>query len=255
MASVNFFKLKGGGDVARILRHCDKQERLQRDHQNIHIDKSLTDQNGQMRSRGDYYQTFNYYRDRIQKLDDTTNTNRRRDRVTAFALESAAPEGMPIQDFANIVGNRISQMYGKQNIVNLYIHQDEQHQYMDQGQIRTSRHHVHAVVIPEIGGKLDGKHFSSKASMQRLNQLIDADCRERGYTFLTGVKPRHKSVEELKRASDKELYDYEQLKGKYERLRAFCDQIQMQNGLTVAQTFDNHEQSQRGQLDMDRDSR
>lgn len=239
MASVNFMKLKGGSDVARILRHCDAEMRLKQQHSNVHIDKSKTHLNGQMIARGDYDQSLGYYMQRIQDLDATTNTNKRRDRVTCFALEVPAPEGMPVSDFAQIVGNRISQMYGRRNIVNLYVHQNEQHQYMDHGQIRTSRHHIHAIVIPEIDGKLDGKHFSSKSRMQRLNQLIDTDCREKGFIFLTGGKPRHRSVEELKRASDRELYDYEQLKGKYERLRAFCDDLTMPDGKSsVTQAFD-----------------
>lgn len=252
MASVNFLKLKGGSDVSRILRHCDQRERLQRDHKNIHIDKSLTDQNGQMKSRGGYKKTFSYYTNRINELDATTNTNKRKDRVTAFALEVPAPEGMPIQDFANIVGHRIAQMYGMNNIVNLYVHQDEQHQYFDHGEIKTSRNHVHGIVIPEINGKLDGKHFSSRARMKQLNRLIDADCREKGYIFLTGVKPRHRSVEELKRASDQELLDYEHLQGKYERLRAFCDDLTMPDGKSVTQAFDKSErQMQKNNLAQD----
>lgn len=247
MASVNFLKLKGGGDVSRIIRHCDKSMRLKQQHSNVHIDKSKTDHNGQMRSRGDYKASFDYYEKRIQELDSTTNTNKRKDRVTAFALEVPTPENMPVQSFATIVGNRIAQMYGKRNIVNLYVHQDEQHQYFDNGQIKTSRHHVHAIVVPEIDGKLDGKHFSSKARMQRLNRLIDADCRDLGYIFLTGSKPRHKTVEELKRDSQNELMDYEVLQGKYDRLRAFCESIELENGRTATEEFDRRES--RGFLD------
>lgn len=243
MASVNYLKLKGGADVARIIRHCDKLERQksEREHANVHIDKSKSISNGQMTQRGDYKKTMAYYHQRIADLDTTTNTNHRKDRVTAFSLEVPAPENMPINEFANIVGTRVSEMYGKQNIINLYVHQDEQHEYIDHGEKKLSRNHIHAVVIPEIHGKLNGKQFSSKSNMKRLNALIDKDCRQRGFIFMTGAEPRKKSVEELKRASEKEIQDIEQLQGKYERLRAFASRYKTKSGQTITELFDQSE--------------
>ena len=256
MASVNYLKLKGGADVARIIRHCDKLERQksEREHANIHIDKSKSEFNGQMGQRGDYKKTMAYYHQRIADLDATTNTNHRKDRVTAFSLEVPVPENMPINEFANIVGKRVTEMYGKQNIVNLYVHQDEQHEYIDHGEKKLSRNHVHAVVIPEIHGKLNGKQFSSKSNMKRLNALIDKDCQQRGFIFMTGAEPRKKSVEELKRASEKELQDIKQLQGKYERLRAFTSRYKTKSGQTITELFDQSEikQSKPKSIELDR---
>lgn len=240
MASVNFMKLKGDADVARVLRHCDQRERLKHEHKNEHINKELTGQNGQMKNRGGYAQSYGYYKDRIKHLDATTNKNHRKDRVTAFALEASCPEGMNLQEFADIVGRNISRMYGFRNVVNFYVHQDEKHEYLDDGKWVMSRHHVHAIVIPEIDGQLRGKEFSSKERMQLLNKAIDRDCRARGYIFLTGAGGRHKSVEDLKLKSNAELIAYEQLKGKYERLRDFCGQYEI-DGQSLLDKFDKQE--------------
>lgn len=84
---------------------------------------------------------------------------------------------------------------------------DEIHEYYDHGEIRKSLAHVHIPVIPEVGGRLNGKVFSSKAQMQNLNRSIDKACLNElgGPGFLTGEHPRQRSVEELKLESYKEL--------------------------------------------------
>lgn len=252
MASVNYMKLHGRADVARIARHCDVRERQQHEHSNIHIDKTKTDKNGQMKSRGFYSDTMAYYDNRIADLDATTNTNKRRDRVTAFALEIPKPEQIPMKQFSLICMNRIREMYGRNNIVNFYIHNDEQHDYMDHGEIRTSLDHVHAIVIPEIDGRLNGKKFSSKSNMKKLNQMIDADCRSCGFTFMTGAEPRKRTVEELKRASEKEIQELYDVKGKYERLRKFAGRYKTKTGQSITEEFDKTEMKRGKSQDIER---
>lgn len=250
VASVNYLKLHGRADVARIVRHCDIRERKKHEHSNIHINKEYSELNGQMKGRGWYEDSMRYYDQRIADLDATTNTNKRKDRVTAFSLEIPFPEKneygneIPTNDFVNIVGRRVSGLYGKDNVVNLYIHKDEKHEYLDHGEVKMSRDHIHCIVIPEIDGKLNGKAFSSKSNMKRLNKLIDADCKERGFIFLTGAEPRKKSVEELKRASEKELRDIEELRGKYQRLREFAGNYKTKSGQSITELFDKSERSE-----------
>ena len=223
MASVNYMKLKSQTEVARLIRHCDKTTRAQDTHSNPHIDKEMTQHNGQMRSRGGCEDALQYYTNRIAQLDNTTNRNHRKDRVTAFSLEVPAPEGMSITTFSGIVLGCIGTMYGKDNIIQAYAHRDEVHQYIDHGQIRTSREHLHVLVIPEINGQLNGKAFSSRTRMRQLNKSIDQACRNKGYIFLTGTTPRRQTVEELKRASQAEIDRLKAVEGRYERLRSLCD--------------------------------
>lgn len=196
MASVNFSKCKAGtGDAGALMRHCDKEERLQHEHSNEHIDKTLTSTNEQTHS---YRNAMERFRDRLNELDNTTNTNKRKDRVECFALESAVPDRMNPVEFANIMIREVSKQYGKENLVSVYLHKDEVHEYMDRGELKVSKVHVHMFVVPEHDGRLNGKWFSSRANMQKLNKAIDAQCKERGFVYMTGEHPRKRSVEELK---------------------------------------------------------
>ena len=201
MASVNFKKLKSANDVKAMLRHCDKEERLKHEHSNKEINKDLTYKNITF-VKADYRATCKRFDNRIKTLDETTNTNKRKDRVQAFGLTIPACKDMSDNEskhFFQDVIKHIIQKFGKDNIVWAGVHYDEIHDYIDGKNIETSRAHMHVYVVPEISGKLDGKTFSSKANMIALNNEIDSIARDKYKTiFLTNEKPRKKSVEELK---------------------------------------------------------
>lgn len=204
MASVDYKKCKAGtGAAGALLRHCDAQERLQHDHSNEHIDKSLTPGNRQ--GARSYRQTMAALRDRLAELDAVPGANRRKDRVECFMLEVPIPAGHDPQRFAEMAVREISDLYGERNVLNWYLHTDEIHQYMDHGEIKTSLAHIHVPVVPEVDGRLNGKAFSARARMIELNKRIDERAREMGGpAFLTGEHPRQRSVEELKQASYRE---------------------------------------------------
>lgn len=197
MASVNFLKCKAGSgnEAGALMRHCDRDERLRHDHANVHIDKMVTPFNLQMDS---YRQSMEHLKSRLRTLDSTTNRNKRRDRVECFVLESVVPEGMTELRFCETMLQEIAQQYGSENVVAWYLHWDEVHEYMDHGEIKVSRPHVHVFVVPEREGQLNGKWFSSRANMRRLNRAIDARCKALGVSYMTGEHPRQRSVEELK---------------------------------------------------------
>lgn len=204
MASVDFKKCKAGtGDAGALLRHCDAQERLKHEHGNEHIDKSLTPGNRQ--GARNYRQTMAALRDRLAELDAVPGANRRKDRVECFFLEIPVPAGHDPQRFAEMAVREITDMYGERNVLNWYMHVDEVHTYLDHGEERTSLCHIHVPVVPEIGGRLCGKEFSSRTHMMELNRRIDEGARELGGpAFLTGEHPRKRSVEELKISSYRE---------------------------------------------------
>ncbi len=84
-------------------------------------------------------------------------------------------------------------------------HFDEIHNYVDHGELKESRGHLHFYVIPEINGKLNGKQFSSKKRMIELNKKIDELARTKYHKkFLTHEKPRKRTVEELKAITNDE---------------------------------------------------
>ena len=61
-------------------------------------------------------------------------------------------------------------------------------------------------MIPEQNGVLNGKWFSSKANMTKLNKSIDEMCQQEFHIhFMTRTKKKGQSVEDLKAASTDKL--------------------------------------------------
>ena len=207
MASVNFEKIKTAGEAKAKFRHCDMEERLKHEHANEQINKAVTSENSQMSNRN-YKQTCERYDKRIQELDNSTNTNKRSDRVTCMGLCIPAPEGLPKEreiEWFNAVTRLAVGLYGRNNLLQLYVHRDEIHDYVnaETGETQTSRVHAHLFFIPEHEGKLNGKWFSSRKNMISLNNQIQKMSEEQfGVKFMDGSKRKSKkTVEELKNDS------------------------------------------------------
>ncbi len=204
MASVNYLKCKSTGHAKAMMRHSEKEERLKHDHSNPDIDKSCTEKNSSLYGLS-YDEMCRKYDDRIRLLDETTNTNKRSDRVTMFSLSYSVPEGLPEwleENFIEDVEKIIADQYGEKNIIESERHLDEKHKYIDHGEEKMSRAHGHTFVIPEIDGKLNGKKFSSKSQMKKLNKAIEVMSLKKYHVrFMTGEQAKHKTVEMLKNES------------------------------------------------------
>lgn len=85
------------------------------------------------------------------------------------------------------------------------MHQDEKHAYIHAGtgERCMSRSHLQCYVVPEHNGKLNGKWFSSRANMVKLNNSIHRMAQEQfGVMFMDGSKRKsRKTVEQLKNES------------------------------------------------------
>lgn len=214
MASVNFEKIKSISEIKAKIRHCDREERLKHEHSNKQINKDLTHNNLNLFKNDSYENACNRFDNRLAYLDSTTNTNKRKDRVNCFGLSIPIPQGLTTEQERQFYSNTyqiISNQYGKDNIIAGYAHYDEIHDYIDAstGDIETSRPHFHLYVIPEKDGILNGKWFSSKANMSKLNKSIDDMCmRDFNIPFMTGSKKKGQSVENLKEASMDKLLDW-----------------------------------------------
>lgn len=201
MASINYKKLKTVGEVKAMLRHCDAEERLKHEHNNKQIDKNKTNENVNF-LRLSYKEASERYTKYIKKLDETTNTNKRRDRVTAFDLCVSMPKGLSREQEKELMGEAVKlfkKEYGEEAVFYAVGHYDEMHEYVKECEFVKSRGHLHLFCVPQFNGVLCGKRFSSKAEMKRMNKELDKICLERfGVHFLTGEKAMKKSVEELK---------------------------------------------------------
>ena len=206
MASVNFEKLKTPQQVKAMLRHCDGEERMEANHSNIDIDKSKT--SGNMQGDLDYTAACQKYSERIAFLDAKPGANKRKDRVTCFGLNVPAPKDLKPEDekaFFLAAIKIIINQYGENNIIQYYMHQDEKHAYIhaETGERCMSRSHLQCYVVPEHNGKLNGKWFSSRANMVKLNNSIHRMAQEQfGVMFVDGSKKKlRRAVEELKNES------------------------------------------------------
>lgn len=207
MASINFMKIKDASSVKAMIRHSDTEERLKHNHSNEDIDKTRTNENINY-TKLTYKQSCERYDMRIKFLDSQPGANKRADRVSCFGLTVPACEGMDIKEstyFFNDVCKLFQSEFGSRNIIAAYGHFDEIHNYVDHGELKESRGHLHFYVIPEIDGKLNGKQFSSKKRMIELNKKVDELARAKYHKkFLTHEKPRKRTVEELKAITNKE---------------------------------------------------
>lgn len=198
-------KIKNMRMFKGLIRHCAPDTRYGDNQKNEHVDKSKAGLN--------YSFLGLTYADRVERLQnrlkalESTNTNKRKDRVFAYSIEIAAPAELKLDQAKEWFKNTtayMSAVYGYKDFDNLIyadLHCDEVHDYIGPGnEKRTSRIHAHLCFVPEKDGSLNAKWFSSKNNMQKANRVMDNMCREKGYgTFLTGAKTRsRKTVSELK---------------------------------------------------------
>lgn len=251
MASVNYAKCKSRSEAKAIIRHCDKDERMKHEHSNNEIDKTKCSGNVQMKRS--YAETCRRLDDRIAELDGTTNTNRRKDRVEVFMLETAVPQGLTdkqkvawVRRFRDVVAD----MYGEENILNVYYHVDEVHEYRDEnGERAISREHVHLPIVPvDSKGSLNGKWFSSARNMRKLNETLQAMTQQEfGVDYMDGSKRKSKkTVEQLKNESAvREAVE----KGTREAVEALMPSLREEARVTAEKAL----KSEREALQRDRD--
>ena len=193
MASVDYMKVKTRAHLYNLIDHCSTETRLVGRHRNKHIDLTQTEAKNDQTC--DAETARERFRQRIDELDNTTNRNKRKDRVEAFGLEIKPPPGIPperhelwLEDVYELLEERI----GAANVIAGYIHADEIHEYRDArtGRKRMSLPELHMYVIPEVKGQLNGRKFSSPSAMRQTNKAIEKMTLQRyGVPFLTGEEP------------------------------------------------------------------
>lgn len=208
MASVDWKKIKGSGEAKAMFRHCDKDERMKRNHNNLQIKKNLSSKNISL--FGDSYaDKCSRYDAIIDRLDSTTNKNKRKDRVTMLGLEIPLPEGMNDErDIKIFLDNLLlfsNKTLGEENLVSCDVHFDEVHEYINSETKEKvmSRPHIHMYYVPvDQKGNLNAKSVSSRKNMIKFNKEVEKISNDLGYRFMTGTKRKStKEVEELKNES------------------------------------------------------
>ena len=207
IASVDWKKFHTARDAKAMLRHNDPEKRVETNHSNADIDKSLTSQNVSIFGLS-YEDACKRYDDRLEYLDANGNRNKRKDRVTFISLYVPTPEQLPEEQelkWFSDVTKILTDEFGEENIIEGYIHRDEKHEYKDvrTGEMVQSRSHLHLCFVPERDGQLVAKHIMSRTGMRKINSLTDAMTKEKyNVYFLDGTQQRSQGdVESLKSRS------------------------------------------------------
>lgn len=198
MSSVNWAKFQKGQSKA-ILMHCDGDERVCRSHNNAHIDTSKTNQNialGLCEQREVLYKTFD---DIVTKCNEKqvaeSGKSIRKDQVQLIGLSITVPKDLAkekYEDWFRDTYEVLCKTYGKR-VLGADCHFDEVHEYQDvrSGKTVESRPHMHAFVIPEVDGKLNGKKFVTRKAMTSINNTLQKMTQENySCDFMDGTKKK-----------------------------------------------------------------
>lgn len=211
MASCKFEggKYHGGTEAKAHMRHDDitPESRAIAAKENKHIDMTKSHLNRSLFGLT-YGQMCKKYDKRIALLDSTTNTNKRKDRVTLQNIEIPVPKNLQRKNY-NKWFIRITEIlineYGRDNFIDGQIHWDEEHEYIDAEtkERRMSRVHCHYSIVPEVNGVLNCKKMSGRANMKKLNKAVEVMTQaEFGCSFMTGQKKKSRqTIDELKNTS------------------------------------------------------
>ena len=208
MASVDWKKIKTPNEVKAVLFHNSKETRTKtKEHSNADIDPTRTAGNYSLDGLT-YAARCKRYDDRIAQLDSTTNTNKRKDRVTAICLALPRPKDLPPEKYADWFAAAYALMvdrFGADNVIGGDVHVDEVHDYIHSisGKLVTSREHLHLTVIPvDESGKLNAKAIETRANMRSLNNDVEQmSQRQFGVQFMTGEGRKGAAVEQMKQES------------------------------------------------------
>ena len=237
-------KCHSGTEVSAILRHCDPSPESRarvlaaktEAGEPCHIDPSKSDKNyivtvegtwfegpvKVIQDDGSYYKkVFGKYKKQVRYFDAfDCQTNRRKDRMDVCFLEIPFPKelsGFDTETYEK--GQRwivrvvecIRDVYrGKMDITILpgVVHVDEVHDYyhVEKDMMRESVFHAHipCMTVNTETGSFNGKWFSSREHMRKVNNSIQKmSMEEFGVSFLTGEKYKSlKTVERLKAESE-----------------------------------------------------
>lgn len=233
MAGVNWLKMTKPR-AANMRNHNGKKERVEKNHSNINIDKSKSDQNFFV-GCDDWSDANAKMQERTDAVDKLFPPRKKLDvneRVVCVSLITYCPQAVydsgRVKDFFELVDKVQRQVFGSENVHGTAVHLDEMHNYIDtDGTERSSLAHGHSLVSsyaewtdPKSGEErkgINGKNFQTRPKMNELNKAIDEMCRrEFGVPYMTGKgkgKGSGKSVEEVKtetqlRMAKKENEDY-----------------------------------------------
>ena len=208
MASVDWQKIHGAAEAGAKKAHFDEALRATVDHENEHIDRSLSHLNYAL-GVASYAEAVRRMEERTKEVDAVLPPQRvRKDRVTGLSLYTVCPEEIQKagkeDEYFRKVHEAFCRIFGPENVHGSFIHKDERHEYLDTrtGETRTSLYHAHTIISAYVPGKgINGKQACTRSSMRTVNKALEEICREYGIEWHTGRGKESRTMDELKAES------------------------------------------------------
>lgn len=243
-AGWNGGKAKSTAQAKAWMRHNSKDERIAANHSNTDIDKSRTPLNWSYRGLS-YKARCAAYDKRMGEIDQGKPGSGKNARTVLQSVCVYSPAALrgdldKLHDWFKRVGELAEAQFGAANVIDMAVDVDEVHDYPDEdtGEQRTAAEHGHLWMVPEVGGRLNGKEFSCRAAIIKFNDTVQLmTTKEFGVAWNDGTKAKRRgAVEQLKANS---------LRVEVEQLEQVADTI-----LTHA-----HERASKITADANRDAR
>ena len=208
MASADWKKMTtqaAGG----IKVHFQQKDRIEKNHSNPDIDKSLSGMNYCI-GCDEYDMAVAAMKARTKEVDQIIPPKRvRKDRVTCAMIEIPCPDSIRSagrsDEFFEKAYDVLKEYFGEKNVHGGFVHKDEVHEYLDKdGKEKLSLEHIHVLVSAYTDKKgINGKAFETKPRLSALNKMLDEmTVREFEVDFNTHSSPQKKTAEDLKRESE-----------------------------------------------------
>jgi len=215
MASADWKKMTtqaAGG----IKVHFQQKDRIEKNHSNPDIDKSLSGMNYCI-GCDDYDMAVVAMKERTKEVDKMIPPKRvRKDRITCAMIEIPCPDSIrsagKSDEFFEKTYDILKEYFGEKNVHGGFVHKDEVHGYLDKdGKEKLSLEHIHVLVSAYTDKKgINGKAFETKPRLSALNKMLDEmTVREFEVDFNTHSSPQKKTVEDLKRETETRLLEAE----------------------------------------------
>lgn len=229
MTSANVKKCKHS-EVTGILMHCDNEERMKRDHSNVHISKSRTHLNTTTFAGSGigYRSAIQALNEIVEQLDALPGANKRKDRVEALSFDIILPKALQnapdilkqewFEEAHRVLVEVTLPSWGWLDPDKCWlctsIHFDEVHEYLDPKtrEWETSLEHMHDLFVPvvkttnEEGAeivKLNANVLNTKVNYRKLQKDLDEMTLNLFQVhYMDGTAKKSEGiVEELKAAS------------------------------------------------------
>ena len=188
--------------------HLDQEKRMELNHSNEHIDKTLTDQNYFI-GVSSFNEMVERIKHRTEEVDAILPPKRvAPDRVTAISIYMPCPLEIEktgrADEFFQKGYEWLQERFGAENCHGMTVHKDEKHTYIDKGkEEKESLYHAHGVISPytkEHG--INAKNFMTREMLRDIQKEFNLYVyQEFGIEMLKYSTPERKTVEQLKQES------------------------------------------------------